>query len=256
MHLLNIPSLRLESVFDPYIPQYAILSHTWENEEILLDGIRDPCQPLPVHKKGFAKVQKSCRQALHDGFGYSSSAELSEAINSLFQWYLKSRRCYAYLVDVNDPAGERSVGFQQSRWFTRGWTLQELIAPKDVRFHDHNWSSLGRRQTSGDDPGALEDVAEEINRTTNIAHSALRAFSVARKMSWAAHRRTTQREDKAYCLLGIFRGEYALVQEILKVSNDQSKLAFDHPCTGCGYHTFPQTGVALPTESPRCLRAQ
>ncbi|KAH6623451.1 heterokaryon incompatibility protein-domain-containing protein [Chaetomium tenue] len=314
MRLLNTSTLRLESFFDPYVPRYAILSHTWEDEEVLFEDIRDAREPLPVHKKGFTKVQGSCRQARQDGFGYiwidsccidkSSSAELSEAINSMFQWYHKSRRRYAYLVDINAPAGERSVSFRQSRWFTRGWTLQELIAPRDVRFYDHNWSFLGIRQTSGDNPGTLEDMADEISNATTIPvnllrwyrsspwHSdsdsddsavldashppappteeevtsqltkALRVFSVAQKMSWAAKRRTTRLEDEAYCLLGLFdvnmpmlygegdRAFFRLQQEILKVSDDQSILAFDHR-SGYGGRGFPEEGITLLADSPK-----
>ena len=111
MRLLSTESLRLESFFRGSMPQYAILSHTWETEEVLFDDIRDPAQPLPTHKKGFLKLMCSCAQARRDGYRYiwidtccidkSSSAELSESINSMFRWYANSARCYAYLGDID-----------------------------------------------------------------------------------------------------------------------------------------------------------
>jgi hypothetical protein len=190
MRLLNTSSLRLESSFDSAIPGYAILSHTWAKEEVLFDDIRDLNKPLPAHKKGFAKVQGSCDQARRDGYGYilidtccidkSSSAELSEAINSMFQWYHKSPRCYAYLADVNAPEGKGVAAFEQSRWFRRGWTLQELIAPRNVMFYDYNWCFIGMHQTSGDHPEGLEDLAEKICKASDIPVTLLRWYYYTR----------------------------------------------------------------------------
>ncbi len=275
MRLLNTASLRLESFFGLTIPEYAILSHTRGKEEVLFEDMRDPAQPLPTQKTGFAKLEGSCAQARRDGYKYiwidtccidkSSSAELSESINSMFQWYLHSARCYAFLADVNDlsdKAGSWKT-LEKSRWFVRGWTLQELIAPRDVRFYDENWSCLGTRgaDINGD---SSRDLAERINLATGIPVRALRwfpfvpefrhlrqnifhaeatlstslsSFSIAQKMSWAARRHTTRLEDEAYSLMGLFgvnmpllygegrRAFFRLQQEILRTSNDQSILA-------------------------------
>lgn len=178
MRLLNTQSLRLELFIDSFVPQYAILSHTWGDEEIMFDDIRDPGQPLPLSKRGFEKVKGSCFQASQDGYQYiwidtccidkSSSAELSEAINSMFMWYHNAGRCYAYLADFDSShSAEPEAGFERSRWFTRGWTLQELIAPRDVCFYDCNWSFVGRRQAS---PSKPTDDSENSNERNEISY--------------------------------------------------------------------------------------
>jgi hypothetical protein len=304
MRLLDTITLRLESFFGSSIPEYAILSHTWNEEEVLFDDIRDSGQPLPVHKKGFAKVKGSCEQAIRDGYKYiwidtccidkSSSAELSEAINSMFQWYHDSGTCYAYLADVNTAEGAGAVDFEASRWFKRGWTLQELIAPRNVWFFDGTWARLGKRQPIENDLRGGEDLSERIRQATGIPTkilhwyggpqsssrwspgwlagqskeqqllSALRSFSIAQRMSWAALRETTRVEDRAYSLLGLFevnmpmlygegrRAFFRLQQEILKVSNDQSILAFAHSQSARSrrYH-----GWELLADSPTCFAA-
>ncbi|KAK4670045.1 uncharacterized protein QC763_208280 [Podospora pseudopauciseta] len=249
MRLINTTTLRLESPWST--PIYAILSHTWGEDEVLFADICDPQQLLPVHKKGFRKVSQSCERARQDGYNYmwidtccidkTSSAELSEAINSMFRWYHRADRCYAYLSDVNVP-GEPSVEVENSRWFTRGWTLQELIAPRDVRFYDSQWCFLGSRQLLRGTPIAdiseLTDLADTISKVTGIPAEILRWFSpkpdsqlvrrrskragldkyepthaldkllracsVGQIMSWAAYRFTTRKEDEAYSLLGLF----------------------------------------------------
>jgi hypothetical protein len=134
----------------------------------------------------------------------SSSAELTEAINSMFRWYYESTKCYIYLSDVlrnavntNDLAWE--AAFQESRWFTRGWTLQELIAPTSVEFFSKEEGLLGDKST-------LERYVREI---TGIPAKALRGgplsdFSIAVRTSWVGRRKTTREEDQVYSLLGIF----------------------------------------------------
>ena len=299
MRLLNADSLRLEFFLGLDIPEYAILSHTWGEEEVLFEDMHDPARPLPTQKNGFAKLEGSCAQARRDGYKYiwidtccidkSSSAELSESINSMFQWYQKSARCYAFLDDVNDDADKkRSFGsLEKSRWFKRGWTLQELIAPRDVRFYDEDWSCMGTRgaDINGD---CSRDLAERISLATGIPVKALHwyspreheshvrswklfrseaaalatsldSFSVAQRMSWAAGRRTTRVEDEAYSLLGLFgvnmpllygegrRAFFRLQQEILRTSNDQSILA----CV----RGFTELWIPCPllADSPQCF---
>jgi hypothetical protein len=152
MRLLDPASLCLSEFFGDSIPQYVILSHTWGEDEITFQDIQD--LEKARKKKGFRKLEQSCRKAHSDGFQWvwidtccidkSSSAELSEAINSMYQWYRDSQICYAYLEDVLFlHAGVDAIGLQESRWFTRGWTLQELIAPSIVEFYDMNVSMLG-----------------------------------------------------------------------------------------------------------------
>ncbi|KAL8895365.1 MAG: hypothetical protein Q9192_003680 [Flavoplaca navasiana] len=167
---------------------------------------------MAFKKQGFSKIKNSCDLALRDGYDYvwvdtccinkESSAELSEAINSMFRWYKRAAICYAYLSDVDiNNVNETSVEhqFQQSQWFTRGWTLQELLAPDDVVFCDCNWLPLGTKQT----------LSKIIRKRTRIHEQALHGkplatYSIAQRMSWASHRITTRPEDIAYCLLGIF----------------------------------------------------
>lgn len=128
MHLLNVDTLKLETFYDEHVPKYAILSHCWESEEVLFKDIQDPESPATRILAGFQKVQKTCDQARTDGYQYvwidtccidkTSSAELSEAINSMFAWYRDAEVCYAYLSDVTQRDFDDS--FPRARWFTRG----------------------------------------------------------------------------------------------------------------------------------------
>ncbi|KAK6598120.1 hypothetical protein H4I96_09072 [Botrytis cinerea] len=166
------------------------------------------------NKSGYRKLQFCGEQAKRDGLQYfwvdtccidkSSSAELQEAINSMFRWYQNATKCYVYLSDVSTNRTDQvssswQLIFKASRWFTRGWTLQELIAPRSVQFFCSNGMLLG-------DKRSLEHLIHEI---TGIETSALHGqnlsdFSIDERMSWAKNRETKREEDKAYCLLGIF----------------------------------------------------
>jgi ankyrin repeat protein len=205
------------------IPPYAILSHTWsENneDEVSYDDLRNE---TGREKSGYAKLKFCAEQATKDGLEHfwvdtccidkSSSAELSEAITSMFRWYKNSSTCYVYLADVTTKKrrGSRESpdhetpnvtwvsAFRNSRWFTRGWTLQELLAPRIVLFFSRDGKLLG-------DKFSLE---QDIHDVTRIPIPALRgaplhSFSVDDRMSWAATRITKKEEDGAYSLLGIF----------------------------------------------------
>src|SRR5215469_11038609 len=174
-------------------PPYAILSHTWEDEEPVFSDFGNPIVDHTT-KKGWYKIEKACERARRDKLDYiwadtvcidkSSSAELSEAINSMFKWYRGSDICYAYLSDVP------RVAFENSRWFTRGWTLQELIAPSKLRFYDCTWNELGMKSK-------FLDKLQEITgvEITALRGGSLRLIGVARKMSWASKRQTTREED-------------------------------------------------------------
>jgi hypothetical protein len=199
------------------IPPYAILSHTWgsNGEEVTF---KDITGHTGKNKPGYAKIQFCGNQAANDGLQYfwvdtccinkSSSAELTEAINSMFRWYREAAKCYVYLSDVSKGNYDeydhlsRSIwksAFCGSRWFTRGWTLQELIAPISVEFYSSEGMRLGDKRS----------MEQQIHEITSIPVRALRGnplsdFSFEERLSWATKRETTREEDKAYSLLGIF----------------------------------------------------
>ncbi|KAH8668244.1 hypothetical protein BGZ60DRAFT_376348 [Tricladium varicosporioides] len=193
------------------LQEYAILSHTWEAEEVTFEDLENG---TGREKIGYNKIRFCGEQARRDGLQYfwvdtccidkSSSAELSEAINSMFRWYRESTKCYVYLWDVlstavNTDGPTWEPAFRKSKWFTRGWTLQELIAPRSVEFFSKEGELLGDRST-------LEPHVCEI---TGIPAKALQGcplsdLSITERMSWAEQRKTTCEEDKSYSLLGIF----------------------------------------------------
>ena len=245
MRLLNTITHEMkEFVVD--IPHYAILSHTWNEEEVTYYDIANKAELARVSKKrGYKKLMGFCEEAARQGFKWvwmdaccidkTSSAELSEAINSMFTWYRDAVVCYVYLVDFiacSDP--EFAVSGCRSRWFTRGWTLQELLAPENVVFYDHNWKDCGTKQS----------LAGIIANTTGIdqrllsGEARINEYSVAQKMSWASLRQTTRVEDIAYSLLGIFginmpllygeglKSFTRLQEEIIKSTTDQTIFAW------------------------------
>ncbi|SCO90105.1 related to beta transducin-like protein [Fusarium oxysporum] len=233
MWLINTGIFKLEEFVNPP-STYAILSHTWEGEEVLFQDMEN--LKRAKGKAGWNKIQMTCDEARKAGILYAwvdtccidkrSSAELSEAINSMFAWYQQASVCYVYFSDLvipwtsadyampDTPEGrvwtdvalvslERQL--RLCRWFTRGWTLQEFIAPNGVVFFDQTWNCIGSRAL-GSDLRFLDILA----RLTGIPRSVLEykrninTIPVAQKMSWAANRETTRVEDAAYCLLGIF----------------------------------------------------
>ena len=248
MWLINCQTLLLEEFVDHKDKRvsYAILSHTWEEgEEVLYGEFRSR---EATAKRGWQKITKTCQLALDDGCGFAwvdtccidqkSSAELTEAINSMFAWYAGAKICYTYLSDFDalDPVAEIS----ESKWFTRGWTLQELIAPSRVHFYDKSWCSTGTRDVLSQQLSLITGIETELllaSEHRNV-EELLKQLPIARRISWAAKRETTRAEDLAYCLLGIFgvnlpllygEGERAFVrlqEEIVKNSNDLSLLAW------------------------------
>ncbi|KAH8758214.1 heterokaryon incompatibility protein-domain-containing protein [Hyaloscypha finlandica] len=221
------------------VPNFAILSHTWGEEEVTLQDIKTK---EATKLLGYEKVTKACSVAAADGFDYiwidtccidkTSSAELSEALNSMYRWYQEAEECYAYLVDVPHNSVNRVTGatgpeFRESRWFTRGWTLQELIAPSSVIFLDSEWQDMGTKSK-------LQCAISEITGIPGsfLLGDDLRHASIAQRMSWASKRETTRIEDLAYSLMGLFgiympmlygEGERAFIrlqEEIMRVSDD------------------------------------
>ncbi|PIL29218.1 hypothetical protein GSI_09267 [Ganoderma sinense ZZ0214-1] len=202
------------------------------------------------------KIRLACETAREAGFRYlwidsccidkMNSAEWSEAINSMYAWYRDAKICFAFLSDVPTSPPSRDSRFRTSRWFTRGWTLQELLAPREVVFLSTEWKYLGTR----DDLAPLLQTITGIDRGVLRQEVSLDAVSVAKRMSWASTRETTRLEDEAYSLLGIFdlhmstmygegrRAFRRLQEEILKRIPDQSLFAWGNPGIGPVPATF------------------
>jgi hypothetical protein len=222
MRLLRVDAngeFRLTDDLINNIPPYATLSHTWgeDHEEVnfkdLMIGPRNT-------KPGYQKIRFCAEQAARDGLQHfwvdtccidkSNNTELSEAINSMFRWYRGAARCYVYLSDV--PTDDWvdtcpwELAFRRSRWFTRGWTLQELIAPPSVEFFCSTGKRLGNKRS----------LERQLHEITGITLRALRGaplseFSIDERMVWAETRDTKREEDKAYSLLGIFNVHMPLI---------------------------------------------
>lgn len=235
MRLVNTGTGHLHEFFEAERPQYAVLSHTWGNEELSYLDLLYLTSDIPASsaaivqallrnpsrdRAGFRKLQECCKLARSRGVEWiwvdtccidkSSSAELSEAINSMYSWYQDAVECYVYLFDIStqssDFAGMSVEDFGKARWFTRGWTLQELLAPKDVLFCNNQWEPIATKTT----------LARALSRITGIplifldgSHSPTddKMCSVATRMSWLSRRQTTRIEDMAYCMLGLFTGK-------------------------------------------------
>ncbi|KAI3318427.1 HET-domain-containing protein [Xylariaceae sp. AK1471] len=215
MRLLKVRddgALEFTEDLDSDIPPYAILSHTWGDDcqEVTFKDIKEG---TGRYKQGYRKIRFCSAQAALDGLRYfwidtccidrSNFTELSEAINSMFRWYQNARCCYVYLSDI--PDANRSTWrtwqeeFRMSRWFARGWTLQELIAPSSVKFFASNGDVLGNKVS-------LKLALHEITGVpiNVLLGGSLSAISIEERMTWASHRQTKKKEDKAYSLLGIF----------------------------------------------------
>jgi hypothetical protein len=252
--LIDTSTGQLKTIVGLPIPEYAILSHTWVAGEEVSHQEMKAIQLQPDHpatqKSGHSKILKACEICLNAGHHYlwvdtccidqSSSADLSEGINSMFRWYQDAKVCLSYLSDL-PPNCNLDDLMPRCRWFTRGWCLQELIAPRDVRFYDGTWRYVGNKRDA-----SLRHLIcriSAIDEKVLSDPSLLSSMSVAQKMAWAAHRETTKVEDTAYCLLGIFdvnmpllygEGQKAfmrLQKEIINGSNDLSIFTWGHPQT-------------------------
>ncbi|KAI5985033.1 heterokaryon incompatibility protein-domain-containing protein, partial [Pisolithus albus] len=234
---------------------YAILSHRWGvevgyEEMIGLLNMEERKRDKVRQRPGYQKIIESCKQAKRDGYKWlwvdtccidkRSSAELSEAINSMYRWYQNAQVCYVYLNDVDQSTfpTKQDDKFAQSdgwpEWFVRGWTLQELIAPDEVEFFNKDWVHVGNKW----------QLAPTLEKITGILREVLtgglagKELSVAQIMSWAANRKTTREEDRAYSLMGLFgvnmpmlygEGKKAfqrLQVEIIRISSDHSIFAW------------------------------
>jgi hypothetical protein len=259
MWLLSTARAELHYFNDPPTDTepYAIFSHVWQSAEDThrdLQDLRGVCSVSGRNPRDHVseKVKNCCLTAEADGFKWvwidtccidkSSSAELSEAINSMYAWYARAAVCYAYLqdvVEVDIATVEGRTAFSRSRWFTRGWTLQELLAPHSLVFLSTHWDVIGTK--------AEREVADLVQTITGVAPGVLDStrrldeVSIACRMSWASRRTTTRIEDRAYSLMGIFdvnmpiiygEGDQAffrLQMEIIRQSPDQSIFAWGIP---------------------------
>ncbi|KAM5540647.1 hypothetical protein V8D89_005678 [Ganoderma adspersum] len=264
MRLLDTRTAEFRWVDEPRHVSYAILSHVWTKEgegppeqsfqdvkKILKLSTRFKLRPAKrkrdaIPPKVSEKIRRCCAVAREHGFDSvwvdsscidkASSSELSEAINSMFKWYQHAKVCYAYLYDVDDDDEPRAPNsqFRRSRWFLRGWTLQELIAPRVLVFLSKGWRVLGTK-------AVLATVIEQVTGIDNaiLTHEAsLDSVSIARRISWASRRQTTREEDEAYSLMGILgvhlpaiygEGRFAFIrlqEEVLKQTSDQSLLVW------------------------------
>ncbi|KAI0441647.1 heterokaryon incompatibility protein-domain-containing protein [Xylaria telfairii] len=272
MWLINVETYTLENITNPRKGSYAILSHTWEDGEVSFQQYHNIEDAKKL--KGFKKIDMTIQLARGKNLEYawvdtccidkSSSAELSEAINSMFQWYSDAACCFVCLSDLSSaeitpsislanqsrwPKSGTSKGlnqllevqqptalaFKSCRWFFRGWTLQELIAPKFVEFYDNEWTLIGTKDTLID----LISWVTGIPTAVLSMNVPLRKIPIAQRMSWAADRCTTRIEDIAYCLLGLFdinmgplygegkKSFIRLQEEILKQSDDITLFAWE-----------------------------
>jgi hypothetical protein len=209
-------SFRLVYRIDEQIPPYAVLSHTWGKEEDEVT-FKDVIDGTYKKKYGYRKLEFCAHEAAIDGLEFfwidtccidkSSSAELQEAIGSMFRWYKDSYACYVYLTDVSIDSFHDtdtykhyySLEFEASKWFTRGWTLQELLAPENVKFYTREGRFIERKLHIGPWIEKITGIPKKALQGTPLSH-----FSIDQRMKWAEQRNTTRQEDLAYSLLGIF----------------------------------------------------
>ncbi|OSD00399.1 HET-domain-containing protein [Trametes coccinea BRFM310] len=201
--------------------KYAIISHVWAKDPLPreqsfqeVQQLNFECARSGENPRSFVceKMKRCCIIAEAHGYkllwidtcciNQMSSAELSEAINSMFSWYAKAAICYAFLSDLVDTEapGSPNSSFRSSEWFRRGWTLQELIAPSDVIFLSQTWMPIASKRTVAP---LLQEITG-IDAGVLLGTLPLYKVSVARRLSWSSGRITTREEDEAYCLMGIF----------------------------------------------------
>ncbi|THU90667.1 HET-domain-containing protein [Dendrothele bispora CBS 962.96] len=282
--LIETYSGKLKDFSGQPVPPYAILSHRWldEKEEVTF---HDYLHLLPETKKkaGYRKIVEARRKAAKENLEYiwidtccidrSNKSELDRNINSMYSYYQNSQICYVYLSDVWVKTSLRAgATIWGSEWFKRGWTLQELVAPKQLIFFKADWEPIGGRQ----------QLTSVIHHLTGIPPSVLngstpiKSVDIRTRMSWCAGRETTKPPDLAYCLLGILEVSMAMdytesrgsafkrLQEVLAHKYPNKFKKFEDPESiyrfllrqnaevrvGMGQrHTVPQAGHALPQDA-------
>jgi len=246
---------------DDEVTEYAILSHRWTkqevdyNEIVKLTKMKEEERSEIRGRDGYRKILQSCEQAKKDRYRWlwvdtccidkRSSAELSEAINSMYRWYENSRICYAYLHDLSDssfPIAKDRARYPTGwpEWFSRGWTLQEMIASRDVQFFNKDWHPIGDKRMLAPTLQTITRVPQHILKEG----LSLNRPCVAQIISWAASRTTTRVEDRAYSLMGLLdvnmpmlygegkKAFHRLQLEIIRTSNDHSIFAWGSERTG------------------------
>ena len=278
MRLLKASTIELHEFVGERVPEYAILSHRWGEKEVSMQELRIMMPGAAHNSEGYRKIERACALAEQYGLGYiwidtccidkTSSAELSEAINSMYRWYAKSVLCFAHLADiVLQPLLYKSPkNFMDSEWFQRGWTLQELLAPETVLFFDTDWQEIGTRMALTPYITKATGIGPEFLRQERDVHEA----NIAQRMSWASLRRTTRDEDIAYCLMGLFdvnmpllygEGNKAflrLQKELISNNSDESIYAWkgsswDNQLSGMlasEPRQFAHSGRIVPVELP------
>ena len=259
MRLLSTKTFEVVSISEDETPPYAILSHTWDRDEVTLQEMQGFASKLLstasrvkllMAKQGLQKILEAAKLAASEGHGWiwvdtccidkTSSAELSEAINSMYIWYQNSEICYVYLADATAEELSKSSYdeiIRKSRWITRGWTLRELIAPRTVSFYSKDWKFIGKKN----DEHIMRPLAEATDIEIGVLSGdmATQEVSVANRMGWASQRKTRRQEDMAYCLMGLYgvnmpllygegglRAFIRLQNEILQAIDDQTIFAW------------------------------
>ncbi|CAN9176700.1 unnamed protein product [Alternaria alternata] len=211
------------TAFDDYEqPAYTILSHTWgkDEEEVSFADLMDGGGK---DKLGYNKIRLCGEQTRRDGFHYfwvdtccidkSDKVELSLAIRSMFRWYQDATKCYVYLSDVSTKKRKLDGMLAEtpsehpmtsSRWFKRGWTLQELLAPSSVELFSQEWERLGDKMSLGPLISRITGIPQEVLQGDSLAR-----FDISDRLRWRGDRKTKLKEDMAYSLSGICDVEIA-----------------------------------------------
>jgi hypothetical protein len=222
MRLLSIDTFECEQ-FTNDVPKYAVGSHRWSHDEALLDDVRasrNPHGPGFRKLRAFANFMKDNLPTVHHLWidtcciDHQDAEEVSQSLNSMFKWFRNAEICLAYLADVEDAADREQ--FRHSVWFTRCWTLQDLLAPRVVVFLSNSWEVIGNKGVSTQahwisrhgaslGPGLEWDVSEVTSIPEQILHDYESSYDLGAefKIGWMNGRASTREEDPWYALCGI-----------------------------------------------------
>ncbi|KAK8071493.1 HET-domain-containing protein [Apiospora hydei] len=244
MRLLNTSTFQLRRLTEGELaPPYAALSHCWGTDEVVYDDLQNTSIDWS-QKHGFRKLMGACAEAVRNHqldwlwadtvcIDRSSSAELSESINSMYRWYRNCSICLAYMGDAC-PSSSIEDALEKSQWMRRSWTLIELIAPRQLHLFSADWSLIGTKNSLISTLSRITQIDQAILEDADT----LSDVSIGKRMSWAAQRTASRVEDVAYSLLGIFglsmpviygEGERAfmrLQEELLRTLDDASLFAW------------------------------